>query len=214
MLIKRVESEFKKTPITISFIAINVLVYIFTSFKYSASMNGYQGYLAGGFCPELLEYFPEYYRIVTANFIHFGVIHLLCNMISLWNLGRFIELNYQKLNYFILIIASAISTTLLPYIYYLIVPTSSGTYVSGGFSGVIFGFIGGICALAYVYRDLYSRILKSMALNLLLMVYLSISIANISFSGHFAGFVGGFICTMFLIRFRPSIHWKHPYDYH
>ena len=200
-------NQLKKYPITISLIIICILFYLYTSIKFSFTMTAYQGYLAGGFSPQMVLLTKNYFPLITANFIHFGILHLLVNCISLWNLGRFIETNYKMSRYFILVSASALSTTLLPYLYFIIMQDGSSNYVAGGISGLIFGLVGGICALAYVFKGFYLGIVKSMSLNIAIITFISISVSNISFSGHFAGFVGGFISTMFLIRFYPSINW-------
>src|SRR5262249_26396480 len=41
----------------------------------------------------------EYYRLFTAMFMHFGVIHLLMNMWALWILGRELELMFGSLRF-------------------------------------------------------------------------------------------------------------------
>ena len=55
----------------------------------------------------------EYYRLFTSIFLHVGIIHLLCNMYSLYVLGPQVENFYGKIKYLSIFIISGISGSLL-----------------------------------------------------------------------------------------------------
>ena len=76
--------DYRKYPITSVVIGICVIVYIYTTLKYGIEMNVYQGIESGGFNPILVIHLKDYYRLITANFIHFGLMHIFCNCYSLW----------------------------------------------------------------------------------------------------------------------------------
>ena len=59
---------------------VNVITYLYTSLKYGLSMSAMQGIQVGGFNPLYVYYYHEYYRLITANFIHFGLMHIFCNV--------------------------------------------------------------------------------------------------------------------------------------
>ena len=83
--------EYKIYKITYFLMAVNVIAYLYTSLKYGLSMSAMQGIQVGGFNPLYVYYYHEYYRLITANFIHFGLMHIFCNVYSLYNLGMLME---------------------------------------------------------------------------------------------------------------------------
>ena len=68
--------EYKIYKITYFLMAVNVITYLYTSLKYGLSMSAMQGIQVGGFNPLYVYYYHEYYRLITANFIHFGLMHI------------------------------------------------------------------------------------------------------------------------------------------
>ena len=181
-------------------------------------MSAYEGYQAGGFMPLAVYVDQQYYRFFTANFIHFGISHLLMNMISIYNIGPFLELTFGKIRYLMVMTGSAICTTILPYLYYLIFnePYSKpGLTVSGGASGIILGLIGALCCMAIFYKGIFDRAFKSIFPSLVLIVIISITVPSVSLSGHLGGFIGGFITTFVLIKQKPFYMWhfKNKHDY-
>ncbi len=63
--------------------------------------------------PNILE-LGETWRLLTANVLHRDVLHLLFNMFFLFNVGGTIENAYRLQDYLLILIASAIATTLAP----------------------------------------------------------------------------------------------------
>lgn len=57
------------------------LVYCYTTVKYGFEMNAYQGIRAGGFNPILVLAGNQYWRLISANFIHFGIMHIFVTVI-------------------------------------------------------------------------------------------------------------------------------------
>lgn len=190
--------QYKKYPITIGLIVICALVYIYTSLRFSFDMTAYEGLEAGAFNPIYVFSGHQFYRLISANFIHFGIMHIVVNCYSLFGLGCFIESSLGSKRYCIVVVVSALSTTLLPGVLYLINGYGANT-VSGGISGVIFGVIGALGALALVYRNRFMDIFRSLALNIVLMLAISFLVPSISLSGHVSGLIGGFVSTYIIL---------------
>ena len=112
--------EYKIYKITYFLMAVNVITYLYTSLKYGLSMSAMQGIQVGGFNPLYVYYYHEYYRMITANFIHFGLMHIFCNVYSLYNLGMLMEKILKEKKYIIVIVVSMISTTLFSYLLFLL----------------------------------------------------------------------------------------------
>lgn len=195
--------DYKKYPVTFSLILMIIIVYVYTSLKYGIDMNAYQGIEAGGFNPVLVIAWKQYYRLLTANFIHFGIMHIFCNAYSLYNLGTLMERILGLKKYLLVICASMISTTLFPFLLYFLNGTGA-TSIMGGISGVIFGLIGSLLALAYLYRDIYMYLFKQVASSLILMLLISFMIPSISLTGHIGGMIGGFLVTLLIEKIGQS----------
>lgn len=172
-------------------------------------MNVRDALMFGGYNPAYVLYSGEYYRLITANFIHFGLLHLVMNCYSMLGIGMFVEVSLGVKNYFILIVASALSTTGIPYILYLINGYGLNT-ISGGVSGVIFGLIGALGALALVHKDIFSDIFRQLAPNVIIMLFISVIVPSISLSGHLSGLIGGFIVT-YIMLIKKNIKHKKSY---
>lgn len=189
--------EHKMYKITYLLMTISIIVYVYTSLKYGLSMSAMQGIKTGGFNPLYVYYYHEYYRLITANFIHFGLMHIFCNVYSLYNLGMLMERILKEKKYTIVIIVSMISTTLFSYILFLFFNIGADS-VMGGISGIIFGLIGSLLALSVLYGDIYSYLFKQIASSVLLMLFISVAIPSISLTGHIGGLIGGFVATIIL----------------
>lgn len=133
----------------------------------------------------------EYYRLFTSIFLHAGIIHLLCNMYSLYVLGPQVESFYGKLKYLIIFIASGISGSLLSTAF-------SGNNVVGiGASGAIFGLLASILYFGYHYRVYLGNVLKSQILPLIIInLGIGLIISGIDNFAHIGGIIGGIFASM------------------
>ena len=188
------KNNVKQCPITCFLIGFVVLVYIYTTLKYGIEMNVYQVIEAGGFNPILVIEWKQFYRLITANFIHFGLMHIFCNAYSLYNLGMVMERIIGQKKYLLVIVVSMLSTTVIPLLLYFINGAGYNS-IMGGVSGVIFGLIGSLLALALLYKDVYMYLFKQIASSVILMLILSFMLPSISLTGHIVGMIGGFVVT-------------------
>jgi rhomboid protease GluP len=78
----------------------------------------------------------EYWRLLTAAFLHIGIMHLLLNMFALLSLGRMAELIFGHKRFIALYFTSALTGSLLSYLF------SGG--IGAGASGAIFGIFGAL----------------------------------------------------------------------
>ncbi len=77
----------------------------------------------------------ELWRLVTPIFLHFGVLHILFNMMWMWDLGRGLESIKGSAFLAAFVAASGIASTLLQYAI-----TASPFF--GGMSGVVYALLG------------------------------------------------------------------------
>ncbi len=128
----------------------------------------------------------EWWRLITSGFTHFGVAHLLMNMISLYFLGRFVEPALGRTKFFALYFASLLAGTAGA----LMLQPSLG--LTAGASGAIFGLLG---ASAVGLRQRGVPLMQSsIGTMILLNLVLTFTIGGISIGGHLGGLVGGAAC--------------------
>ncbi len=133
----------------------------------------------------------DYYRFLTSTFLHGSFLHLLFNMISLYNVGPVVLLIYRDSFKFLLIyIVSGIVGSLFSFLFNPNVP-------SLGASGSIMGLVGAVLAYAIITRD-YST-LGSVMINILFIFGIGLSDPRIDNFGHLGGLVGGFILGLILL---------------
>lgn len=87
----------------------------------------------------------EWWRLATAMFLHFGLLHLATNMWALWDGGRLVERLYGPLRFVAVFFASGLTGNLLSLI------VQGDRAVSGGASGAIFGVYGAL--LVCLWRE-------------------------------------------------------------
>lgn len=188
----------KKTPfVTYCLIAINVLVffamYIFGEGSYHVNTLLNFGALQSG-----LVVGGDYYRLVTAAFVHIGALHLFVNMYSLYIVGGQLENFLGKTKYLIVYLVSAIIGSLLSCVF--------SESVSAGASGAIFGLLGSLLYFGYHYRIYLGNVMKSQIIPIILLnLFIGFSIPGIDNAAHIGGLIGGTLITMALgIKYKSS----------
>ena len=185
---------------TYGLIAINVIVAL------GSFLGGSGGSLAsGGGSSQLLQYGAvsrpeiasgEYWRLVTAGFLHAGFLHLAFNMYVLYVLGTMLEPAIGRtrflLIYFVALLAGSFGALLL-----------SPTAPTVGASGAIFGLMG---AAVVVMRNRGISPMESglpvwIGLNLLL----TFTIPGISIGGHVGGLLAGAAAALLLFDLRDRV---------
>ncbi len=128
----------------------------------------------------------QYYRLVTAAFLHYGATHLLFNMWALYVVGPPLEMWLGRLRFGALYALSGVGGSVLVY---LLSPLNTAT---AGASGAIFGLFG---ATFVVGRKLTLDVRWVVAVIVINMVFTfvapAISSRQISWQGHVGGLVTG-----------------------
>ena len=95
----------------------------------------------------------EYYRLLSCIFLHIGIMHLICNMYSLYILGTQMETFIGKMKFISVYFISGIVGALLSL-------ALSGAVPSVGASGAIFGLLGAMLYFGYHYRTYLGAAIK------------------------------------------------------
>ncbi|MFE9192103.1 rhomboid family intramembrane serine protease [Micromonospora sp. NPDC007208] len=130
----------------------------------------------------------QWYRLVTAMFLHYGVLHLLLNMWALWVLGRSLEANLGRVRFAALYLIAGLGGNVAAYLF------SSPRAATVGASTAVFGLF---AALIIIERRLgrdISRIIPILVINLVF----TLAVPGISIPGHLGGLVVGALMALVL----------------
>jgi membrane associated rhomboid family serine protease len=134
----------------------------------------------------------DYWRLLTAAFLHYGPFHLILNMLGLWWFGSLLEQRIGSGRFLLLYLVSGLAGSAGA----LVVSPNNPTV---GASGAIFGILGAGLVLEqqrdYVFGG---SALGVIVANLVLTFAWS---GNISVGGHIGGLIGGAAATLALSRF-------------
>jgi len=191
--VRRAAFEGTGAKVTKALIGVNVAVYV-AELATGGGVNGTGStvYLHGVLFGPLLEQ-GEWWRLMTAAFLHYGPVHLLLNMVALYWFGSLLEERIGSGRYLLLYLVSGLagSAGALLWSNGFLTPTV-------GASGAIFGILGAGLVLER-QRD---YVFGGSALGVIVINFVfTFSISGISKGGHIGGLVGGILCALGLTRF-------------
>jgi membrane associated rhomboid family serine protease len=125
----------RATPITFALIAISALVFLASGMGESLrplqglliaspGSYGYQDIAAG-----------QWWRLLTPIFIHFGIMHIVFNMMWIWDLGRLVEYRRGSVFYLLFTVVVGILSNVAQY-------SIGHSPFFGGMSGMVYGLLG------------------------------------------------------------------------
>lgn len=133
----------------------------------------------------------EWWRVVTATFLHGGIVHLGFNMYALKGLGAIAEEIFGATKFLVVYLVGAVGSTLAVSFWFAGV-RGEEPYSMVGASGAVFA-VGGLVAAFLLRRGSASgrQIGMSLARNLLFMLVLGFVFPFVSNTGHVGGLVPG-----------------------
>ena len=189
-------------------IAINMAVFIAMLFNGAGlwhSPNIIQLTWGANFGPATQD--GEWWRLGSAMFLHFGLVHLVLNCFSLWEVGQLTERMYGKLSFIIIYFASGLFGNLFSLV------LQGNVAVSGGASGAIFGLYAALLTFLWREKSHISGVefrwlfWGAFGLALATMV-LGFVILGIDNAAHIGGFIAGGLTS---IIFSKPI-WAKPFS--
>ena len=171
-------------------IAVNILYFFWLEFHGSTENAAFMVEHGAMYVPLVVRE-GEYYRLLTAVFMHFGISHLVNNMVILFVLGDNLERALGKVKYLVFYLICGVGANVFSMV------VSIREYelaVSAGASGAIFGVIGGLLYVVIRNRgrleDLSTR---QLALFVACSLYFGFTSTGIDNAAHVGGLVLGFL---------------------
>ena len=190
--------EFRKEPVTVILILINVLVFLVSDLTGYSQDVMHMLDLGAAYTPLITEG-GEVYRLFTSMFLHFGIAHLLNNMLVLFVLGSRLERAAGKIRFLVIYLLGGVAGNVIS----LLLELDSGDYsVSAGASGAVFAVMGAMIYIVVRNRgwleDLSWRQIVVMALFSLYFGFASSGVDN---AAHVGGLISG--CILAVILYHP-----------
>ena len=192
----RTSKSMKNLPFITAGIALaNVLVYVVLELM-GDTRNAFFIASHGGMYPEFLTYNQQWWLLFTAMFLHFGLDHLINNMVIFCCVGSRLERAVGHVKMLIIYLLSGICGGLLSYTMMML----SGDYaVSAGASGAVFGTIGGLLWAVIFHRGRFEGLTtKGLLLMIVLSLYYGFATMGVDNWSHIGGMIAGFVITMIL----------------
>jgi rhomboid protease GluP len=142
----------------------------------------------------------QWWRLVTAGFLHGGVFHILMNSWVLFDLGAEVEQLYGTSRLIVFYFVSTITGFW----------TSShlGFHSSVGSSAGIFGLIGAMLAFGVSDRSALGSMVKSLYMRWVIYGLVLSFLPGVDFWAHIGGLAGGFITGWLASTPRARLMWK------
>ena len=201
--------------VTRGIIGVNVLVLVLSAIvggsRAVAGAGGWFGLMGAGTeitrWGEVLGYAPytpggevhgiaagEWWRLFTAMFLHYGLLHLLLNMWLLWQIGRYLEDKLGPVRFLALYLLAGLGGNVAAYVF------TAPNQPAAGSSTAIFGLV---MAMFVVNRRLnldISALIPLLVINLLF----TFTVPNISIAGHLGGLVAGGLVAVAMAYAPPA----------
>ncbi|MDO4267124.1 MAG: rhomboid family intramembrane serine protease [Eubacteriales bacterium] len=140
----------------------------------------------------------EYYRLLTSIFMHFGINHIVNNMLVLFVLGDNLERALGKIKYLIFYLLCGVGANVVSLIAGM---NAEMPVVSAGASGAIFGVIGGLLYAVLINRgrleDLSSQ---QLIITIIFSLYFGFTSGGVDNAAHVGGLLIGIALAAVMYR--------------
>jgi len=173
-------------PVTQALIVVNVIVFIVEAASGTPLGGAEAGNVLrkGALFGPAIEHQHEYWRLLTAGFMHYSVLHIAFNMFFLWVIGSMLEPAIGHVNFLAVFLASLLAGSFGALLF-------EPDVLTVGASGACFGVLGALIVVARARRIPIWQ--SGLGPTLLINIVFSLSVAGISIGGHLGGFIGGLL---------------------
>jgi membrane associated rhomboid family serine protease len=176
--------------VTKTLIAVNVAIYLITAVQ-GNGLNAPGGRL----WDKMILWGPyvaqgQWWRLITAAFLHASILHIAFNMLALWWFGAAVEEYLGRGRYIGLYLVGGLAGSAGALIQAPLTPVV-------GASGAIFAILGSMLILEW---QTTGRLAGNAMTLIVINLALGFAIANIAVGGHIGGLIGGILATLAFAR--------------
>ena len=184
----------QRLPIfTIILAAVIVIVKVLMYAHGFANAPGLVAVQFGAIVPSLIWGAGEYYRLLTAMFVHFGWMHLFFNVAGIFIFGTRVERYFGSMAFLTIYFVSGLSASVASLL------LTQG--ISAGASGAVYGLLGS--AFAYTrYTKKPMDLINNQVVLIYIMMGLGMSfvVPGIDYFGHIGGLLSGMLIGYVILR--------------
>lgn len=186
----------KKSQIVNIIIWINILVYVLMVIK-AKSLDSSSVLIEFGAKNNSLIKEGQYYRLISAMFLHITLIHLVINNYSLYVLGDLIVSIYGVAKFTFIYLISGIMGNIFSY--------SFNPSISAGASGAIFGLLGSLVNFGKICpTKCDDNFKKWVYLTIIINILYGLIVGGVDNFAHIGGLIGGYVIS----RIVGVYQWK------
>ena len=199
-MLDRVTNEFdpprrairQNIPAVWILIGLNLLAFL-AEMMFGGSTNDRTLHLLGALEPVAVLRRHEYWRLLTACFLHYGPLHISVNLFALYFLGPDLERSLGSLKFLIGYVLSGLGSGALVVALFALHLTGNTELV--GASGAVMGLIGISAGLLLRHRQtpLAGRRLKEILGIVAFQTVFDLSTPQVSLAAHLSGFATGIL---------------------
>ncbi len=194
-----IKEEYKRFPVTMGLLTVTVLYFLLIQIlRPGQATSAATIYEFGGmFGWSMKNGYPELWRFISPIFVHIGWQHIFFNGLSIYFLGRQLEMIFGHWKFLVVYLLSGIMGNVITL---LLSPNT----VAAGASTSLFGLFAIMAVLRFYVRSPYLRQLGQAYMGLLVAnVLITVISPSISVAGHLGGAIGGALCA-FMIPLRSE----------
>ncbi|GAE33459.1 rhomboid family intramembrane serine protease [Halalkalibacter akibai] len=140
----------------------------------------------------------EWWRLISAMFLHIGFLHLFMNSLALFYLGSAVERMFGTGRFLFIYFIAGVSGSLASFAF--------NEQVAAGASGAIFGCFGALLYFGIVERKLFFRTMgKSVVTILIINLVFGFAVPMVDNGAHIGGLIGGFLAS-FVVQLPKLKH--------
>lgn len=149
-------SLIKRATVTQVLIGINVAVFLLGLLFGDTLIVDY------GMQPATIALQGEWWRLMTAAFLHAGLLHIAFNMYVLWILGPTLESLFGHARFLVLYLVSALGGSVASYAF------SPPNIIGVGASGAVFGLMAALLVVGKKHQRDVTQVLVLLAINIVI----------------------------------------------
>ena len=190
--------EFRREPVTVVLIIINVLVFLASELGAPSGDVMHMLDMGAAYTPLIVDN-GEFYRLFTSMFLHFGIAHLMNNMLVLFVLGSRLERTAGKMRFAAVYLLGGIAGNVIS----MLLELRKGDFsVSAGASGAVFAVMGAMIYIVIRNRGwLEDLSLRQIAIMALFSLYFGFASSGVDNAAHVGGLVSG--CVLAVLLYHP-----------
>jgi len=179
------------------FLAVNVAVFAVMTLAGGTEDPDVLMRFGASFAPLIVQ--GDVWRLITANFIHIGVLHLAFNTLALYSLGQEVEALFGSPRFIVAYLLTGLAGSIFSF------GLGSGSSLSAGASTALFGLAGALIAFFARNRRHFGSIgvrhLNNTVGLVAVNLFIGFSVPGIDNLGHLGGLIGGLILGWLLCPF-------------